>query len=235
MTVKKTLVLLHGWGAGGEVWQKQAAALGESFTVLTPAVPYWEPGWLRFYLAGLALEECLVVGWSLGGMQLLEALAELQAEPKALALAGVAAVFCTRPDHPWGQPPAMVRAMRRGLRGGAPRVLRDFARTCLAPGEASYEAEVLPLFPAAAAPEHLAAGLDYLAGADLRSCLPRLSCPVALIQGEADRIVFPDQARYLARQWPGAGLHLLPDAGHVPFWTQAEVFNGILADLAKQI
>jgi pimeloyl-[acyl-carrier protein] methyl ester esterase len=168
-------------------------------------------------------------------MQLLETLAALEMAPAALALVGVAAVFCTRPDHPWGQPPAAVRAMRRGLKTAAHRVVQEFARSCLAPGEEFFEEEVLELFPVTASPAHLALGLDYLVGLDLRTSLPRLSCPVALIQGEQDRIVPAAQARFLAQQLPGARLHLLPGAGHLPFWTQAAAFNRILVNLTGRV
>ena len=69
-----TLVLFHGWGASGRVWQRQTAAFGDRMPVLTPTVPVWEVGWFAEYLRGLDLEECLLVGWSLGGMLLVEAL-----------------------------------------------------------------------------------------------------------------------------------------------------------------
>ncbi len=56
------------------------------------------------------------MGWSLGGMLLLEALSGLtDPSPGGLVLVGVAPVFTRRPDYPWGQPPAVVRAMRRAL------------------------------------------------------------------------------------------------------------------------
>ena len=76
------------------------------------------------------------MGWSLGGMLLLEALARMQGPaPWATVLVGVAPVFCRQPDHPWGQPVAAVRAMRRALGSEPRRVINDFARACLAPGE----------------------------------------------------------------------------------------------------
>ena len=55
----KTLVLLHGWGADGSVWQKQASAFGGRLLVETPTIPAWDPAWLAAYLQQYSLPDCL--------------------------------------------------------------------------------------------------------------------------------------------------------------------------------
>ena len=224
-----TLVFFHGWGASGRVWERQAVAFGDRMTVLTPTVPVWEVGWFSEFLRGLDLQECLLVGWSLGGMLLLEALSSLTG-PRAhgLVLVGVAPVFTQRPDYPWGQPRAVVRAMRRALAVNPPQVLAQFAEQCLAPGEAALISQAREAFAAPATAGVLAAGLDYLLHRDLRPLLPRVPAGAVIIQGQADRIVDPAQGRFLHEQLAGAELNLLPGAGHLPFLTQAAAFNGIL-------
>ena len=228
----KTLVLLHGWGASGAIWQRQTLSFGGDYRVLTPGIPRWDTGWLHEYLAALPLRESVLVGWSLGGMLLLEALARLAGPaPLATVLVGVAPVFCRQPDHPWGQPVAALRAMRRTLRTEPRRVINDFARACLAPGEESLRPEVAAGFDFSATAAHLAAGLDYLRDKDLRGLLDRIPGPVAIIHGGQDRIVPPGQARFLQGQLPEARLHLLAGTGHLPFLTQAEAVNEILREL----
>jgi pimeloyl-[acyl-carrier protein] methyl ester esterase len=224
-----TLVFFHGWGASGGVWEPQAAAFGGRIPVLTPTAPVWEVGWFAEFLGGLDLQECLLVGWSLGGMMLLEAISHLtDPPPNGLVLVGVAPVFTRRPDYPWGQPPGVVRAMRRGLTENPPQVLAEFAEQCLAPGEAAFASQAREVFAVPAAAGTLAAGLDYLLHQDLRPLLPGLPAGAVVIQGQADRIVDPAQGHFLQEQLPGAQLHFLPAAGHLPFLTQAAAFNGIL-------
>ena len=224
-----TLVFFHGWGASGQVWERQAAAFGLRMTILTPTVPVWEAGWFADFLGEMPLQDCLLVGWSLGGMLLLEALSRLTGPaPAGLVLAGAAAAFTRRPDYPRGQPPAVVRAMRRALAADPQRLLAEFAEQCLAPGEGAMLSQAREALASQAAPGTLAAGLDYLLNRDLRPRLGRLPAGTVIIQGQEDRIVPQAQGEFLQEQLPGARLNLLPGAGHLPFLTQAAAFNGII-------
>jgi pimeloyl-[acyl-carrier protein] methyl ester esterase len=226
----KTLIFLHGWGADGSVWRKQTRAFQERFEVQAPTFAAWDSAWLEAYLQKFSLGDCLLVGWSLGGMLLLEALARQGAAVGGLVLAGVAPVFCSQAGHPWGQPPAAVRAMRRALKSNPGKVLQDFAGSCLAPGEEAFQGEIAARFSGGNAGD-LAQGLDYLLNQDLRPLLSNLPGAPVIIQGDLDRIVPPEQGRFLQEQLPGSRLHLLPAAGHLPFWTQEARFNEILENI----
>jgi pimeloyl-[acyl-carrier protein] methyl ester esterase len=226
-----TLVLLHGWGASGDVWQPQAEYFQDQVTVLTPTLPVWEVDWFSEYLRDLPLKECVLVGWSLGGMLLLDALSRRQGAPVGgLILVGVAPIFTRRPNYPWGQPPAVVRAMRRGVKENPRQVLADFATLCLAPGEAAFDSQAKAAFASPPATGMLTTGLEYLLTRDLRPLLSGIPAGAVIIQGQEDRIVPPAQGRFLREQLPGARLNLLPGAGHLPFLTQAPAFNGIIAE-----
>jgi pimeloyl-[acyl-carrier protein] methyl ester esterase len=223
------LVLLHGWGASGEVWQKQVEPFQDRVTVLAPTIPSWDVEWFIEYLQTLPLQNCVLVGWSLGGMLLLEALTGgMSPRPGGLVLAGVAPVFCRRPDYPWGQPPALVRAMRRAVKDHPRQVLEEFAGRCLAPGEAADSDQVQAAFSNPAPDGILAAGLDYLLTRDLRPRLAAAPENAFIIQGQEDAIVDPAQGRFLRKHLRNASLYDLPGAGHVPFLTQAAAFNGII-------
>ena len=230
----KSLVLLHGWGASGAIWQSQVKAFGGECRVLTPEISRWDADWLTEYLAAVPLRESVLAGWSLGGMLLLEALARLGVQPLATVLVGVAPVFCQRPSHPWGQSVASVRAMRFGLRSDPTRVLTNFLASCLAPGEESFRDEAAAGFDFNADPAHLAKGLDYLRDKDLCGLLDRIPGKVAIIQGEQDGIVCPAQAKFLQENLPGSKLYLMAGAGHLPFLTQVSAFNDLLNKIIEE-
>jgi len=226
----KTMVLIHGWGTDGRIWQRQVAAFQDQLQVLTPTISAWKPRLLRDYLQGLPLGESLLVGWSLGGMLLLETLAQMKVSPGGLVLVGTCASFCRHADYPWGQPAAVVRAMRRALQDDPRKVLEDFAFRCLAPGEENFRPETAALFGSTAPPDNLGPGLNYLLSQDLRPQLSQVPGAAVIIQGDQDRIVPPAQAEFLKERIPDARLYLLPGAGHLPFVTQARAFNEMLRE-----
>lgn len=66
----------------------------------------------------------------------------------------------------------------------------------------------------------LEAGLDYLAGMDLRSQVADIHQKTLLIHGAFDPLMPVEAARWLARTLPDATLHILPDVAHAPFLSQ---------------
>jgi pimeloyl-[acyl-carrier protein] methyl ester esterase len=230
----KTLVFLHGWGATGNIWRRQIEAFsGLDIAVLTPTFPAWEVPWLVGYLQELPLAETMLVGWSLGGMLLLEALSQGLVTPGGLVLVATPASFCQRPDYPHGQPRAVVRALRRTVRENRRLGLIDFARRCLAPGEVNFLDEILQDFQPLENRADLAAGLDYLINTDLRPQLSRVPAGALLIQGDQDNIVPPAQAEALRHYLIDARVVTFPGAGHAPFLTRAGEFNEVLKGLIE--
>lgn len=230
------LVLLHGWGTTGQVWRRQQGVFARlGIKVLTPTFPTWEASWLLSYLKDLPLPHTVLVGWSLGGMLLLEALSELDGAPAALVLVATPVKFCLSEDHPAGHPPEVVRALRRALRQDSREVLADFAARCLAPEEAGFQAEVRECFSYPLEPAYLAAGLDYLLKQDLRPFLARVPAGAHILQGEADPIVPPAQARILVQKLPEAEKVTFPGAGHLPFLTQEQAFNRFLGEILGKV
>jgi pimeloyl-[acyl-carrier protein] methyl ester esterase len=230
----KTLLLLHGWGAAGTIWQRQVEAFsGSEAKVLTPTFPAWDAAWLAGFLQELPLAETVAVGWSLGGMLLLEALSHASSKPRGLVLVATPVSFCQRPDHPWGQPRAAVRALRKTVALDPRRGLTDFAGRCLAAGEENFRETILREFQPGQSGADLAAGLDYLLKADLRPQLAQVPPGATIIQGDRDAIVPLGQAEVLGQFLPKAQVVKIPGAGHAPFLTREEEFNKILQGVVE--
>jgi pimeloyl-ACP methyl ester carboxylesterase len=60
---------------------------------------------------------------------------------------------------------------------------------------------------------------------DMRPVLGSITCPALVIQGEQDEHASPQHARDIAAAIPGAGLWLLPGAGHMLPQESAKLFN----------
>ena len=228
------LVFLHGWGTSGHIWRRQTEAFaGAGLKVLTPTFPSCEVSWLVDYLKKLPLAETVLVGWSLGGMLLLEALSRANLMPAKVVLVATPACFCAGEDHPVGQPRAAVRALRRTVRQDPRRGLADFAGRCLDPGEADFREEMLENFQYQEAGADLPSGLDYLLNTDLRHQLAAIPPGTLIIQGDEDTIVPPEQAEILSQYLKDAQVVRLPGAGHAPFLTQAEAFNEVIRKIME--
>ena len=235
MSPMKTLVFLHGWGATGNIWRRQVEAfVSPDITVATPTFPTWEVSWLSQYLRTVPLAETVLAGWSLGGMLLLEVLSRNPVTPAGLILVATPASFCERPDYPYGQPRAVVRALRRTVRKDAGRGLADFANRCLAPGEEHFREEIFREFQPQKNGADLAAGLDYLINTDLRPHLSMIPADAMIIQGDQDAIVSPAQSEIFQCSCKDARVVRLPGAGHAPFLTRAKEFNKVVGEFLQE-
>jgi pimeloyl-ACP methyl ester carboxylesterase len=58
--------------------------------------------------------------------------------------------------------------------------------------------------------------------------LPKLRKPVLVIHGADDAVVKLSMVQQLTSAIPHAQAHVLPNAGHAPFWDDAETFNQCL-------
>lgn len=158
-----------------------------------------------------------VIGWSLGGLRALAALAEGRIRAERLVLIGSTARFCATKGYACGQPRAALRAMMVGMKRNRTATLGNFFALSAAP-RAIDAAEQQALVGAVAELDDtvLAEGLEQLDRLDLRAALPGLSLPVLILHGAADRVIPVQAAEYLAAALPSARLVVHPDslAGH---------------------
>jgi pimeloyl-ACP methyl ester carboxylesterase len=76
-------------------------------------------------------------------------------------------------------------------------------------------------------------GLMQGEGADQRRTVEQSSVPIAIVNGEHEsvtRLSYLNQLDYRSL-WRGA-CHIIPNAGHAPFWDQPDTFNRLLSQFA---
>jgi len=235
------LVLVHGAGDDGRVWQPQLAALADEFTV----VAWDEPGAGRsddlpdgFALAdyaqclaavtdALALGAAHVAGLSWGGTVVLELYRRYPEHVSTLILAD------TYAGWKGSLPADEVRLRVEGLRA----ILAAGERVDLPglfAGEPPAEfASLLGEIAGASRPESLAVQAAVMAETDLRALLPAIAVPTLLIWGDADTRSPLTVARQFDDAIPGAELVVLAGAGHVSNLERPQAFTDALRSFCR--
>jgi 3-oxoadipate enol-lactonase len=200
------LVLLHGSGRAGRMWDPALAGLSADWHVLAPDLPGFGRSEGPFTVAGAARAVCGMIavqtspvhlcGMSLGGVVAVRAAAQLGAQVASLVVTGT-------PVLP-----------RRDL----PAALRRFRR---------LPAPLLPLFSDVTGRAYWLRMLDELEHTDLRGCLPQVTAPALVVCGSRDWRAMP-AACELAGGLPGGRLWIAPHQGHT--WPSAspELFSKVV-------
>jgi len=224
------LVLIHGWGLHGGVWDAFVPLLEDAFRVTRIDLPghghsAWSGEDTLEALAAAVLcatpARAFWAGWSLGGMVALRAALLRPARVAALVSIASSPCFVRKPGWQSAMLPQLldsfagelerdyVRTLNRFLalqvRGSdnATEVLKQLRATLLARGRPRTEG--------------LRAGLEALRGADLRAAARQLQCPALLVMGERDTLVPPGAGPATAALLPDAQLAVIGAAGHAPF------------------
>ena len=170
--------------------------------------PSFVDGWLADGGAGPDVWSPSVwVGWSLGGVLLLEALRRGRIAPERLILLNATPRFLEAPGWP-GVPEAEWRGLRRAAERHPAAAVAAFRRRFALPagtGEAVAAAGV--------------EGLDWLARLDLRDLLADVSIPVECWLAPEDPLVPVDWPSRLSLS-SRVGCHRFPEPGHAP-WSSA--------------
>lgn len=236
------LVLLHGWGLHGGVWDTLLPRLTQHFRVTRVDLPghgrsHGTPMSARLSeVAQLTLASVPAnatwLGWSLGGLIALRAALDAPEKVRALILANTTPRFVSGPDWPKAMPPELLQEFAVGLAEDHRETLLRFL-SLQVQGDAAARASLRQLRdalfvhgePDAAS---LAAGLELLRLSDLRDELDEVPMPTLVITGGYDRLTPPEAGEALARSIAGARYALIPKSAHAPFISHPEEFNLVL-------
>jgi 3-oxoadipate enol-lactonase len=235
------VVLVHGFGLDMRMWDPQVGQLAARFRVVRydcrgfgasgpfdPAVPYTHAGDLIALLDHLGIGDAVLAGLSFGGRVVLQAALAAPARARGLVL-----LDAVLDGVPWDQrsADALDEVARQVQAGGVPA------------GRAAWLAH--PLFAAARQRPDLAGelaamvagypGQHWLGQDPHRSARPRpidvledVAVPALVVAGAQDVPGFREMSAVLARRIPGAGYHVVADAGHMVNMEQPAAVNDLL-------
>lgn len=230
------LVLVHGWGMNGAVWQQTEQRLAQHFTVHVVDLPgYGHSAHLHAdsleaiarLLILRAPRQAIWVGWSLGG--LVATHMALHHSDYVAKLVTVASSPKFAAERPWrGIQPQVLSAFTDQL-------VEDFHATIerfmalQAMGSPSARQDVKTLKQAVLSrptpnPDSLLAGLQMLADVDLREQLAHISVPLLRLYGRLDGLVPVKVAHDLAQVVPHSQQYIFTESSHAPFMTEFDAF-----------
>ncbi len=235
------LLFVHGFPLSRGTWSKQVAAFQASHRVIAPDLrglgdSEVSPGPIpmgRFakdlhgLMQHLKTGPLTLVGHSMGGYV---ALAFAKAYPEALkglVLVGTKAGA----DSPEGATARRATAEKVRTEGSSVVVDAMAPKMLAASNTDAAMAAAVHGFMAPSKPEGVIGALLGMAEReDAGAWLGMLQVPTLVIAGADDTIIPPSESEAMAKAIPGAQLKVIPKAGHLVAFEQADAFNAALVD-----
>lgn len=245
------LVLIHGYGAGSWVWEKQIEILSRRHRVVAldlighgfsdrPRIPYTPETYIlcvREFMDALGLERAVLVGNSMGG-----GIAWAFALQFAERVEKLVLIDSVPPDvlsHVRNESFRALIAIKRVpllaqwvIGSRSRRSVRRVLEECLYDRSLIQE-EVLDrqyhLLRIKGTTWVLYSTLVHAQeGLKFRNGLGQIACPTLLIWGEEDRVLPWSVGQALQERIPGSLLRTIPMSGHIPMWESPEKVNPLL-------
>lgn len=232
----KPLVLLHGWGFDGRVWDSLAQEL-----ILLGGYEIYQvdlPGFGRsdamdfMHFKQLLLErlppQVVLLGWSMGGLY--AARLALEAPLRIQRLINVASSPCFLGTTDWpGISMEVLTGFHQRLSTDPARTLNDFINLQLHGTSLSLKIDFIDDLTNKVR-AGLLSGLSILIDWDLRAELHALTMPVLYIFGRLDLITPRATMSVMQRKYPNITHKLFTRAAHVPFLSHKDEFMTLLLE-----
>jgi len=253
MIYKKTegkgedVVLLHGWTADHAYIAPMAEQLSPRFRVTSFDLPgcgksSWDPtcktmdGIAELLVPHLP-KQFIVIGWSFGGVIAISLAARYPERVKRFIGIGTTPRFTEGKDWPGVPHPGFQASYERAKEIGLKAFRHayfdsEFARFDPKPERYHRLIHLLDTHPPMDLDTWIA-GLRIIDDADLRNEFHSLRCPIDFILGSQDKSVPQEITGKLKALNPHCKVHLIPQAGHLPLWTDPDEFNRVLRAIMK--
>lgn len=186
-------------------------------------------------LDGIVTRPDLLIGWSLGGLRVLDAVAKGALQPKHVVLISSTARFCATEGYDTGADRATLRSMMIGLKRNRTNTLTAFYQDALYPANPDQnEIERRIQDAGCFSDETLSHGLRLLDDLDVRRTLAERSMPTLILHGAKDRIIPAGAAAYMSRHIPLASIHTHPEAGHEMLLHDSDWITDRLRDFLRE-
>jgi len=242
------LVLTHGWGLHGGIWQPVIDALQDRYRLTVIDLPGhghspvpaggFDLNRLSQLMLDAAPANAIWIGWSLGGMASLNAALHWPQQINKVVMVAAQPQFVQTADWPYATPANNLAVFTENLTNNTEQTLKRFLGLQVR-GTADDKVmlrgirDIVDQRPLPQT-EALRLGLEILNTANLRPQLNLLQCPVQFILGERDMLVPLGTAKKIQQLIPQARIDIMKEAGHTPFLSHTEQFLALLENFISQ-
>ena len=242
------LVMLHGWGMHGGVWNPVKDRLAEHFRLHLVDMPGFghsadvmpAPYTLQSLVEAMAAQvppTVMLCGWSFGGQVAQQWAVQYPAQLQKLVLVSTTPKFVNAEDWQAGISQQVFHQFADGIQVDYQPAMTRFLTLQAQGGESARDTvrELREHFFLRPAPTQaaLSAGLDLLRDSDIRAKASEIKLPTLIMHGERDRIVPPAAGQWLAAHL-GVPIETHPKASHAPFLSHPEWFAQTLTRFLKE-
>lgn len=236
------LVFLHGVGGGAESWDAQLSHFGDTHRALAWDMPGYggspaldKPGFdawsdaLAAWLDELAIENCVLVGHSIGGMIAQTFMRRHPGRVSRLVLSATSPAFGS-PDGDFQQ--NFVRTRLRPLDEGASmaELAVRFVPELLGSGAPKTARRLAVAIMSRVPEETYRSAMQALVTFDEREGLGRIEAPCLLISGEDDTAAPPRVMERMAGKMTAARFVRIPGMGHLGNMEMSRKYNEVLSE-----
>lgn len=238
------LVLLHGWGMNGAVFDGIKTELSTQFRLHIIDLPGFgysvdlgiqDPhlaGWLDLLVKALP-ERCHLLGWSLGGMLAMRLASLYPQRVQSLITVASSPRFVAEQEWP-GVKPEVLTSFSAQLQADIQKTIERFL-AIQALGSSSARDDVRILRERLQSrptphPQALRMGLSLLQELDLRAELSTLSRPALHLLGRLDALVPAAVQAVWPQSTPAGQFHLFRASAHAPFITESNEFVAVVSE-----
>jgi pimeloyl-[acyl-carrier protein] methyl ester esterase len=241
----KDLVLIHGWGMSGNVWESLADKLSANHRVTILDLPgygrsahYVLPQYtlksLADELVSLVPPGATVLGWSLGGMIAMQMALSYPNAFDRLILVATSPQFQFSDDWPHAVDSRILENFASQLATSYKDTIQQFlAIQALGSEHAREEIRLLrdKVFrDGEPDPTALRDGLRILQTVNMREQVSGIELNTLIISGERDRLVPVASAQHLAQSIDHSQLRFIKGASHAPFISHQDAFIDVLQE-----
>ena len=235
----RDILLIHGWGMSGNVWESVADKLSREYRVTIVDLPgygrsahYVLPQYnlqtMADELVSLVPQGATVLGWSLGGMITLQMALSYPNALERMILVATSPQFHLSADWPHAVDTRILENFASELATSYQDTIQQFlAIQALGSEHARDEIRLLrgKVFRDGE-PDKIALreGLNILRTVNLRDKLQEVEAQTLIITGERDRLVPLAAAQLLAQGINQSQLQIIKGASHAPFISHQALF-----------